>query len=502
MNDLTEQLLCHRVVGLLLRQFARLTGNQAVTSLPIHVVLEDADTASVGQREGSEEIVITIPREFAWQEVMSNSNASSSLLLGLAAHEMGHLPDLEEVLRLIREIEEQGEHAFLKTVFGIVEDIRNESRMMDEPIGNWLADTRQAVLDEGNEEETPRTLWDLLWRLRFSNPALPWSAARPVDEDGRDLFATNEYLFHASAVDRIEQVLDKGPQESLAAARDIFRWAREYDIPIPEPPPWWLLVMGSGRHPSAGEQGQAVIQAVQEQGKLSPGGDDLKAGAGSSVYEQGPPDREALAKGHRLACQIRQGWTQRRQGAVGVGVGRYDPRLDGRGLPPFALPLSRRRSLPKKLLLLLDVSDSMYTSGCQNLHIARTVVAAIALAAKETGGQVVIAPFWCGYTIANGLEHALSIRGYGTQLVWLPRLLERYPDYDVLMVTDAEVGVPAGWDERKRARTTVVLVPLPRKGPQTGRAGELAHRVLPVERPEDLPYLVALAARATMGTQA
>jgi len=33
-------------------------------------------------------------------------------------------------------------------------------------------------------------------------------------------------------------------------------------------------------------------------------------------------------------------------------------------------------------------------------------------------------------------------------------------------------------------------------------AGELARRVLPVERPEDLPYLVALAARATMAQQA
>ncbi len=68
-------------------------------------------------------------------------------------------------------------------------------------------------------------------------------------------------------------------------------------------------------------------------------------------------------------------------GLILMGIGKYDPCLDGCGIPPFRLPLAQRKCLPGKLLLFLDVSDSMYGRGRANLHIARTVTATITLAA-------------------------------------------------------------------------------------------------------------------------
>ncbi len=489
---LGEQLLCTRVLGVLLREFANLTGNQSVKDLPIHVVLKDAHTASTGQAEESEDVTITIPRQFAGQAVVS----TPCLILGLGSHEMGHLPDLAQVLRIIRQASERD--PVLAMVFNLVEDVRIENRMMDAPVGAWLTTVRQAVLDEGNEESSPRTMWDLLWRLRFSNPNMAWEPALPLDEYGDQVLACHETFFVHEAIDEIGVALDGTPQDSLATASNILDAARKYGVLISTPPPSWRLQVGTGRHPVAGGRGHKALVGVSE-GCISlpegPRGERLR-------YDQEPVDREALQEGRRLARQIRQGWSKRRQGRLAVGIGKYDPRLDGRGIPPFSLPLAQRKSLPGKLLLLLDVSDSMYGRGCANLHIARTVTAAITLAARDVGGVVEIVPFWNGYTVAHSLEHALSVKGTGTRLDWLLQLLARYPGYDVLMVTDADVKVPSGWNERKRARTSIVLVPLPGSGPKVGRARELGRRVLPVNRAEDLPCVVALAARATMAQSA
>ena len=71
-------------------------------------------------------------------------------------------------------------------------------------------------------------------------------------------------------------------------------------------------------------------------------------------------------------------------------------------------------------------------------------------------------------------------------------------------MTDAQVATPDGWPERDRQRTTVILIPISdaRLSNQENLAKQLAQRVLIVQWPDSLPYLVALAARATMGTTA
>ena len=69
-------------------------------------------------------------------------------------------------------------------------------------------------------------------------------------------------------------------------------------------------------------------------------------------------------------------------------------------------------------------------------------------------------------------------------------------------MTDAQVSLPHGWTERDRARaiTVLILVNAERLSDQEHLAKQLAQRVVsaqPMQRPDQLPYLVALAAQAT-----
>ncbi len=100
------------------------------------------------------------------------------------------------------------------------------------------------------------------------------------------------------------------------------------------------------------------------------------------------------------------------------------------------------------------------------------------------------------------IEDACAIKGTGAMLHWLPDVAHQYAGHEFILVTDAQVGVPNGWTGCDRARTTMVLIPVnaERLSDQECLAKQLAQRVLIVQRPDQLPYLVALAARATMGT--
>ncbi len=89
--------------------------------------------------------------------------------------------------------------------------------------------------------------------------------------------------------------------------------------------------------------------------------------------------------------------------------------------------------------------------------------------------------------MADALERALSSQAH------------QYIKHEIIVVTDAQVGLPHGWTERDRARTTTVLIRVnaERLSDQERLAKRLAQRVLaaqPMQRPDQLPYLVALAA--------
>ena len=83
-----------------------------------------------------------------------------------------------------------------------------------------------------------------------------------------------------------------------------------------------------------------------------------------------------------------------------------------------------------------------------------------------------------------------------------PEVAHQYAEHELIVVTGAQVSLPNGWTERDRAHTTTVLIPVnaERLSAQEHLAKQLAQRVLIVQRPDQFPYLVVLAAQATMGT--
>ena len=140
--------------------------------------------------------------------------------------------------------------------------------------------------------------------------------------------------------------------------------------------------------------------------------------------------------------------------------------------------------------------------GSPNLHYARVAATAITLAAQATGSQVTLVPFWAGHTIARSVEDILTIKGSGTTLLWLPRLAEQHPDHHILIVTDADVMPPQPWSQRDRSRTTCIYIPLGRvRRPVPPLPNILATRVLCMDRPENLPYLITLAARRALAVR-
>jgi hypothetical protein len=186
-------------------------------------------------------------------------------------------------------------------------------------------------------------------------------------------------------------------------------------------------------------------------------------------------------------------------------VGKYNPRLEAGGLPPFTLPLVKQTAPPPKLAVFLDISDSMW-NGCgaeaQRLHLARIATVAIATAVKAAGGQARIWAFDANdraLFLGDDLKRACSVRGYGTTVKFLETVAPKLVGWSYLFVTDAQVdGVPAIWDAGRRRDAAVILIS---KSPRDAkRAQDLGDRVLQVTDIHNLPHLTALAARRFFGT--
>ena len=493
MNPLDEYMVCARTVRMLLHVFADITNNKEVGRLPLNIELTDADTASTSQARGM--VTITMPREFQGHVVTQDND----LMLGLGAHELAHLPDLETVLRLMAKARQ--ENPALPGVFNLVEDVRIETGLLYSRANKWLTRARQAVHDGFMASLQERRkcaavfswnnmdLWDALMLLRFGDPQLPMSH---IIDENIPLNGDIQLIMGQIAGHMRKPVQEGTPASSLDAARAILCLAQDEGIQIPPPPPNWGQIVPA---PNAADPDNiaSVILGTLIKPDLT-----IAGMYGEMLREEF--DHEAFQEGARLAARISPAWGNERLGQVAVGVGRYNPRLEGSGLPPFTMPLSQRPGVPRQLLLLIDTSDSMW-DGSPNLHYARVAATAITLAAQATGSQVTLVPFWAGYTVARSVEDMLTIKGSGTTLTWLPRLAEQYPDHHILIVTDADVMAPP-WSQRDRSRTTCIYIPLGRvRRPVPPLPNILATRVLCMDRPENLPYLITLAARRALAVR-
>jgi len=508
--------LALKVVGTVLPYMADVLSAPALKWLSVRVTIrESADTASIGTPlQGAP--VITYPTTFCGVEVETDTR----LYLGLTAHEIGHAPDLEPGLALLEQARAEG-GASLAHLLNLVEDMRIESAMTAEPLNTWLTHTRQLVYDT-ELTSPPQSCTDLLMWLRFGNPAqavnygVPGvlldaqrqaytqmearAEAQGVSVDalsGPDVDALariNQQLdFWQAACTTLREQLPQGIQGSYKAAKIL-----------------WQSLQEAGE--DGAELGERLAPLVFPPGITggwgSAGQLHVPANHGQDDYEewQIPHDATALAEGLRLARQLTHWWTRAPSRPLAVGVGRYNPRLEGRALPPFTLPLARQAAPPPKLALFLDVSGSMWGGDDltrEPLHLARRAAIAVAQAAKAAGGQVKIWAF-CGHAIYLGddLTRVAAIRGGNTRLDFLMDVAPQLgPDWHYLFITDAQIDqVPDIWDAAHRRKTAVLYIP---DGSDTGdRARRLGDPVITIRDIAHLPHLTALAARRFFSTAA
>ncbi len=476
---MSNQVLARKMADLVRHQLAGALKAPALHRLDLSVtVSDDAATASVGW-QGTCGAHITLPVKFCDTDV----EADTTLYLGLLSHEVGHLPDLQEGRKLLERAQQEGGDT-LRTAFNFVEDARMESTLLDEPVNLWLTHTRELV--GANLNPRPETLWDFLMWVRFGNPAVPLNATVPATLSGwREDFLRGLLWI-------LRKHLPNGIGGAYQAAKEILQLAKDLGIPIPPPPPEMTAVTGNDPQ---GEVGEPI--SAEPEIKLP--------GMGGGYPEWESPDTAALEEGQRLAWQLRSWWTQSRVRHIAGGVGKYNPRLEASGIPPFTLPLVKQTAPPPKLAIFLDISDSMWGGSrrtAMRLHLARIAMVAIATAAKAAGGQVRIWAFDANdqaLYLGDDLKRACSVRGYGTTVNFLETVAPKLAGWSYLFVTDAQVGgVPGIWDAARRRDAAVILIS--DDGDDATAAKRLGDRVLQVTDIHNLPHLTALAARRFFGT--
>lgn len=476
-----------QTVMILREVFAEATGNTAVRDMPLTIKMDDGESASNSfEGEGS---VISIPRKFAGVDVV----ADGTMMLGLATHEICHIPSLDKTIELLQEA---GKTQGLRTVLNYLEDVRIEAACAHETINGWLTHVRKAVKTASANEPAGLDVHSLINRLRFSEPEYPFSnIIEPIPGSKENVTDFMEVL-----VDRLyEAAAADSTQDVMAIAEKVLDAARLYHIDIPEDPPENEGNMGNGGGPAVSASEEASEALSDLLGDLMDGeGRGVLPGSGAESFTMRELDRQAMNQGMTFARQITRGWKPTPVTRVTIGLGRYDARMEGRAVAPFSLDLGQRKTLPRKLLLLLDVSTSMLTvnSGTQNnLSKARSAAIAVREAARSIGGQVIVYLFSNTFVKVEDANKICSIVGGGTSLTWLTGLANQHPDYDIVILTDGQVGSPRGWTPAMKARTTILAIKLNGCAP---RCADIASRLQYLDAGSDIAVAVAQAANVTM----
>ena len=469
--------ICTTTTAMILRDvFAEITGNEAVRNLPLTIRVCDDPTASNTIDKGQS--VISMPHAFAGVDVMKDPE----VMLGLATHELCHIPNLSEALDAINA---PNLRKGARTVINLLEDIRIEAAAgAHEVVNNWLTKVRTLAQAEGNDKTD---LFSLLCKQRFAQPEYPFSNI--VDDTQDD---SNLRSFMWNMVNEMYAAADaEGIDDIIEIANSVLDTADNYGIEVPEDPP------GGGPNVQLGDgvDGDELADLLG-----LPEGEGIKPGDGD-IYTMGKIDHEALTSGKRLARTIARGWRTTEQTKVAIGAGRYDPKLECRSaLAPFSMKIGGRKTLPKKMLLLVDISTSMNNS-CRpgekdNLHKARTAAVAVSEAARAIDGTVVTYLFNTKPVLVETYEKLCSISGGGTNMPWLTDMAKRYSDYDIVILTDGQVDSPKNWTPAMKARTTILAIKLEGYGIQ---CADIARRLQIIERGSDIGLAVAQAANKVMG---
>ncbi len=175
------------------------------------------------------------------------------------------------------------------------------------------------------------------------------------------------------------------------------------------------------------------------------------------------PDPQSV----RLARTLQPRFQSPRGSLEVAAPGRLD-RLDmARGAPiPLRMALPGREAPAPQLILAIDLSASMFIGRGHKARQARIAAQAVALAVKDVGGQVVVILFNShGYVAAEeddrlaflSFNDMLSNFRGGTSFAFLDRAWRRWPQHQVLVLTDGDGYMPHALPA-DRERTAVLLI--------------------------------------------
>ena len=174
------------------------------------------------------------------------------------------------------------------------------------------------------------------------------------------------------------------------------------------------------------------------------------------------PASEPFPYAQRLARALRPRFQSPHAKLEVTAPGRLDRLEMARGAPvPLRMDVRGHEAPDIKVVLALDVSGSMFSS---RIWPAQTAAQAIALAVKEAGGEVVAVLFDHRAFISPQEDDSLlfsrqlgNFRG-NTSFLFLGEVWRRWPQHQVLMVTDGQsydIPTPLPQD---RERTSVILI--------------------------------------------
>ena len=175
------------------------------------------------------------------------------------------------------------------------------------------------------------------------------------------------------------------------------------------------------------------------------------------------PDPQAV----RLARTLQPRFQSPRGSLEVAAPGRLD-RLDmARGAAiPLRMALPGREAPAPQLILAIDLSASMFIGRGHKARQARIAAQAVALAVKAAGGQVVVILFNSHGYVAAEEDDRLAFLSFsdmhsgfrgGTSFAFLDRAWRRWPQHQVLVLTDGDGYMPHALPA-DRERTAVLLI--------------------------------------------
>jgi len=174
------------------------------------------------------------------------------------------------------------------------------------------------------------------------------------------------------------------------------------------------------------------------------------------------PVSEPFPRAQQLAQAIQPRFQSPHAKLEVAAPGRLDRLEMARGAPvPLRMDVQGHESPAIKLVLALDVSSSMFP---QRILPAQIAAQAIALAVRDAGGEVVVILFDHKAYISPQEDdslvfsrHLSAFRG-STSFLFLGEVWRRWPQHQVLLVTDGESSSIPSPLPADRERTSVILI--------------------------------------------